>query len=310
MRVVFFGTPDFAVPSMHALMDRHAIALVVTQPDRPAGRGMQLRRSPVASTAEASGIPVLAPQRAREPAVGERVAAAAPDIIVVVAYGQILPAEILAIPPHGAINVHASLLPRWRGASPIAAAIRAGDELTGVSIMQMEEGLDSGPVILQRRIEINEGETARQLSERLAHLGAEALLEGLQQIEAGTANSQPQDESQVTIAARVKKQDGDLDWTQSRRQIERSLRAYDPWPGVRLPLGGERIRVLRVRELPNWYVDSTTARPAGDLLEINDEGITLMAGDGPLLVQEVQPAGKRPMSATEFARGRRDLVTG
>jgi len=308
VRVVFFGTPEFAVPSLGALIDNHEIVLVVSQPDRPAGRGMRLRRSPVAQLAASARIPLLLPQRVRDPEVLQAVKAAAPNIVVVAAYGQILPPGLLQVAPQGAINVHASLLPRWRGAAPVAAAILAGDDKTGVSIMQMEEGLDTGAVLLQRDVAIEDGETASHLSDRLARVGAAVLLEALERIESGRATAERQDDNAATSAPRVRKQNGDLEWSEPGMLIERALRAFDPWPGVRLPLAGDRIRVLRGRRVPDGDGDDKTPWSVGDVIEINDEGIVVMAGDGPFLLQEVQPPGKRPMSAAEFSRGRRDLA--
>ena len=272
---------------------------------------MSLRRSPVAAAAEAAGVPLELPEKVRRPEVIERVRQAWPDVLVVAAFGQILPVELLEVAPHGGINVHASLLPRWRGASPIAAAILAGDAETGVSIMRMEAGLDTGPVLLQRRTAIRPGETTRELTERLGELGAVALLEGLARIEKGDAVFTPQAEEGITVAPLVRKQHGDLDWSRSAAEIERSVRAFDPWPGVRIPLVGEPVRLLRAQALPAWATGDGPAALPGDVLEVDREGIVVMAGDGPLRVEMVQAPGKRAMAAAEYARGRRDItVTG
>jgi methionyl-tRNA formyltransferase len=310
MRVAFMGTPDFAVPSLRALVRHHEVPLVISRPDRPAGRGLDLRRSPVAAAAEAAGIPLELPERVRQPEVIERVREVRPDVLVVAAFGQILPLELLQTAPHGGLNVHASLLPRWRGASPIAAAILAGDAETGVSIMRMEAGLDTGPVLVERRTPIRPGESSGELTERLGQLGAEALLEGLQKIESGEAVFTPQAEEGVTVAPLVRKQQGDLDWSRSAIEIERSVRAFDPWPGVRVPLAGEPVRVLRARALPAWATGDASGALAGDILEVDREGIVVMAGDGPVRVEMVHAPGKRAMSASEYARGRRDLTVG
>jgi methionyl-tRNA formyltransferase len=306
MRVVFFGTPDFAVPSLRALLDAHQPALVVTRPDRPAGRGMAMRRSPVAEAATAAGVPLVQPAGARGPELLEAVASAGADALVVAAYGRILPPELLAATPHGGINVHASLLPRWRGASPIAAAIAAGDDETGISIMAMEAGLDTGPVLLQRRMPIEAADTTATLTPRLADLGAAALLEGLAELESGRARFQPQPEEGVTEAPVIRKRDGDLTWDMPAADIDRRVRAYDPWPGVRLPIGSQTVRVLEGRALPAWTGDASAA--PGDVLSIGADGVELMAADRPFLVRSVQPPGKRAMAAPEYARGRRDLV--
>jgi methionyl-tRNA formyltransferase len=327
MRVVFLGTPDFAVPSLRALLPRHDVELVISQPDRPAGRGMELRRSPVAALADSAGVPVLTPARVRAPEVLERVGDLWPDVLVVAAYGQILPPALLEAAVLGGINVHASLLPRWRGASPIAAAILAGDRRTGVSIMRMEAGLDTGPVLLRREIEIAPGETTGGLTSRLAALGAEALLEGLDRLGSGLARFTPQPEEGVTQAGLIRKADGDWDWDHAAAEIERAIRAYDPWPGLRLPLAGERVRVVDGRPLPAWSVGvssgstpgekrpaaggsaaGSASPPPGTVLESGREGIAVMARDQPFLLTSVQPPGKRPMAAADYARGRRGLL--
>ena len=311
MRVVFFGTPRFAVPSLEALLSRHEVPLVVSQPDRPAGRGLELRPSAVALRGEAAGISVLKPERARDAEVAAAVDAATPDVVVVAAYGQILPRALLEVAPQGAINVHASLLPRWRGASPITAAILAGDPETGISIMRMDEGLDTGPVLLQRSMRIEDREDVEALTARLAHLGAEALLEGLDGVAAGTARARSQPADGVTYAGLVKKSDGRLEWTLPAHEIERALRAYRPWPGVRLPLGGEQVQVLEGGPVPAWWVDPQRgARPPGSVVDVTPEGIVVVTSSTPFLIQRLKPDGKREMSSIEYARGRRDLLAG
>ncbi len=309
MRVVFMGTPEFAMPSLRALLDRHDVALVVSRPDRPAGRGLSLRRSPVAELAEAASVELVLPTSLRDPRAVARIRAAGPDAVVVAAYGRLLPPTLLEVALHGGINVHASLLPRWRGASPIAAAILAGDQQTGVSIMRMEAGLDTGPVLLQRRTPVGRSETTGELTARLAELGAEALIEGLDLIERGDAVFTPQPEESVTLAPPVRKSDGDLQWDMSAAEIERAVRAYNPWPGVRLPLAGEPVKMLQARILPAWTADEPGRTP-GEVVEVGSVGITVMAADGPLLLEVLQAPGKKAMPAAEYARGRRDLGTG
>jgi methionyl-tRNA formyltransferase len=309
MRVVFMGTPEFAVPSLRALLLGHDVRLVISRPDRRAGRGMSLRRSPVAAAAEAAGVDLEVPENARSPGVAERVRQAQPEVLVVAAYGRILPPELLALAPHGGLNVHASLLPRWRGASPIAAAILAGDTESGVSIMRMEAGLDTGPVLLQRRTPIKVDETAGQLTARLADLGAEALTQGLVRLARGDAVFTPQSGDGVTTAPPVRKEDGDLAWARDAAYIERAVRAFDPWPGVRLEVAGEPVRVLRAQALPDWAAgDGGT--PPGTILEMDRQGILVMAGDRPLRLEAVQAPGKRAMPAADYARGRPDLRGG
>jgi methionyl-tRNA formyltransferase len=309
MRVVFMGTPEFAVPSLRALLDGHDVRLVISRPDRPAGRGMSLRRSPVAAVAEAAGVNLELPDNPRLPEVVERVRQAQPEVLVVAAYGRILPPELLDVAPNGGLNVHASLLPRWRGASPVAAAILAGDAESGVSIMRMEAGLDTGPVLLLRHTPIREGETAGELTARLAELGADALSQGLVRLAEGDAVFTPQSSDGVTVARPVRKEDGDLDWARDAAYIERAVRAFDPWPGVRLAVAGEPVRVLRARALPTWAAGDGR-RPPGTILETDRQGILVMAGDRPLLLETVQAPGKRAMPAVDYARGRRDLRGG
>ncbi|MGI8609214.1 MAG: methionyl-tRNA formyltransferase [Candidatus Dormibacteria bacterium] len=315
-RAVFFGTPAFAVPSLEALLAHHDVPLVVTQPDRPAGRGLELRPSPVAQRAAAAGIPVIKPVRARDPELVARVDAARADVVVVTAYGQILPKSLLDVAPHGAINVHASLLPRWRGASPITAAVLAGDQVTGISIMRMDEGLDTGPVIVQKINNILDRDDAVSVGERLSALGGQALIEALDQVAAGTATFRPQDDGEMTYAPLVKKSDGDLEWTLRALEIERAMRAYRPWPGVRLPIGGARVEVMAGGPVPDWWFteqgEQPRDEPPGAVLEVMDKadasGIVVQTSSGPFLVQRLKPPGKREMSAVEYARGRRDLV--
>jgi methionyl-tRNA formyltransferase len=316
LRAVFFGTPAFAVPSLDALLGHHEVPLVVTQPDRPAGRGLDVRASAVGARAAAAGASVLKPEKARDPELVARIDAVKPDVVVVAAYGKILPPALLDVAPNGAINVHASLLPRWRGASPITAAILAGDPTTGVSIMRMDEGLDTGPVLLQKFTNVFERDDAVTLGDRLSILGAEALLEALDDIARGTAAPHPQDDGEATYAPLVKKADGDLEWTLRGAEIERALRAYRPWPGVRLPLGGGPVEVVAGGPVPDWWFgeagDEASDAPPGTVLQLLDgsdaEGIVVQTSSGPFLVQRLKPPGKREMSALEYARGRRDLV--
>jgi methionyl-tRNA formyltransferase len=314
LRAVFFGTPQFAVPSLEVLLAEHEVSLVVTQPDRPAGRGLEVRLSAVAARAREAGIEVIKPVLARDPEVIARVDAARPDLVVVTAYGQILPRALLELAPHGAVNVHASLLPRWRGASPVTAAILAGDPVTGVSIMKMDEGLDTGPVMIEQSTPISDEDDAVRLGQRLARLGATSLAQALRQIEARSASLTPQDERGMTYAPLVKKSDGDLEWTLPAIEIERALRAYRPWPGVRLPLGKARVEVTAGGPVPEWWFtragEDAHDLPPGSLLQVIDQGMVIETSSGPFLVQRLKPPGKHEMSAVEYARGRRDLVAG
>lgn len=306
MRLVFFGTPGFAAPSLAALLDAHDVALVVTQPDRPAGRGLELQPSPVAVLADSRGAPVAKPASVRDGELAGRVAAIGAEALVVAAYGRILPLELLQAAPLGGINVHASLLPRWRGASPVAAALLAGDERTGVSIMRMEEGLDTGPVYLRREVVARPSDTTGTLTAELAEVGARALLEALPLISAGAAPT-PQ-RGEPTYAGLVRKSDGDLGWDHPAEHLERAIRAYDPWPGVRVRIGEEQVRLLQGRPLPAWTMDAAAGSVPGSVLAVERDGITVMAADRPFLVQRLQPPGKRPMAAVDYARGRRAVA--
>ncbi len=309
MRIVFMGTPEFAVPSLRALLDHHDVALVVSQPDRPAGRGMSLRRSPAAEVAQGAGVDLEQPTSIRGADMLARIRAARPDVLVVAAYGRILPAALLEVAPLGAINVHASLLPRWRGASPVAAAILAGDNQTGVSIMRMDEGLDTGPVLLQRAAPIEPSATTGELTRSLSLLGAESLNDALESLGAGAAVFTPQDQlaGEPTVSPLVRKSDGDLEWSTPASRLERAVRAYDPWPGVRLPLDGATVRVLKARALPTWTAAGSDTLP-GVVLEVGPAGVTVQTADAPLLLEVVQAPGKRAMPAAEYARGRRGVV--
>ena len=243
-RIVFAGTAQFAVPSLRVLQAAgHEISLVVTQPDRPAGRGMKVAAPPVKVAAQEMGLPVYQPERIREPEALERIGAASPDLLVVVAYGQIIPRSVLSLPRLGAINVHASLLPRWRGAAPINRAILAGDWKTGVSIMKMDEQLDHGPVLAVRETPIAEGEDAATLTTRLAELGADLLVETLENFDSMTAVAQ--DHVQATVAPRLNKVEGELEWSMGAHEIDRRVRGLQPWPGVTLPTPRGRVKVLR-----------------------------------------------------------------
>jgi methionyl-tRNA formyltransferase len=301
MRIVFCGTADFAVPSLRALADAHEVVAVVTQPDRPGSRGRPARR-PAGEAAELLQLPVLRPQRIRAPESVDAILALHPDALVVAAYGQIIPQALLDGPRFGGINVHGSLLPRWRGAAPVAAAILAGDEQTGVSIMRMDAGLDTGPVYATRAIDIAPTDTTPLLAERLAEHGAGLLIEVLEAIAAGTAVATPQDESQATHAPRLTREDGAIEWDAvSAVDVDRRVRALQPWPGVTALFGGQRVRLLagRVRD-----GDAGGASP-GDVIATDGEEVDVAAATGVYRIGFVQPPGGRPMSAAAYLRGRR-----
>ncbi len=299
------GTPQFAVPTLHALLSHHEVVAVVTQPDAPAGRGRAVLPSPVKTLGLEHGAPVLQPESLKPPEVVDQLRAYAPDVIVVAAFGQILRRPVLELPPHGCVNVHASLLPRWRGASPISAAIAAGDEVTGVTIMQMDAGLDTGPILSQRSEAIRPDDTAGALGARLAELGAALLIETLPGYLAGLIQSQPQDETRATKCGLLKKEDGRIDWQRSAVEIERHVRAMSPWPSAFTRWEGRLLRVLRVAAR---RVDAQQAAlPPGGVF-VAGKALCVRCGDGAVELVEVQPEGKRPMSGEEFARGQRNLA--
>jgi methionyl-tRNA formyltransferase len=302
-RIVFLGTPAFAVPTLLALAREHQVAGVVTQPDRRAGRGRKLIASPVKEAAQTQGVPVYQPTSLRTPEARARLASWQPEVITVAAFGQILDASVLALPPHGCLNIHASLLPRYRGAAPIPAAILAGDAVTGVTIMQMDEGLDTGPILAQVECSINCGDTTSTLTAKLAELGAQLLIETLPGWLSGTVGAQPQDDSKATYCRTLKKEDGRLDWAQPAAYLSRQVRAFDPWPGTFTAWRGRRLKVLSARARP----EREGAGPTGRVVDL-DPGVGVMTGEGLLELLKVQPAGRQPMAATAFARGQRDLI--
>jgi methionyl-tRNA formyltransferase len=297
MKLVFAGTPDFAVPSLDALVQGgHEILAVYTQPDRPAGRGRQAQASPVKQYALAHELPIHQP----ESLVGEAeiLRALAPDAMIVVAYGQILSAAILEIPRHGCLNVHASLLPRWRGAAPIQRAIEAGDAQTGVTIMQMDVGLDTGAILLQRATPINKDDTGGSLHDRLAQLGAEALAEALGSLAAGSLEPRVQDEQSANYASKLKKQEGALDWTQSAELLARRVRAFNPWPVAYCQWNGKRLRVLEAHAEA-----SAQGLQAGSVVEAGTTGIHVATGNGILVLTRLQAEGGTVQDAAAFLNG-------
>ncbi len=297
-RIVFMGSPEFAVPTLRALVAQYPVVGVVTQPDRPAGRGRKLTPPPVKVVAQELGLPIMQPRRLKAPEAFEQLQAWAPDLIVVAAYGQILRPNVLQLPRYGCINVHASLLPRWRGASPIQHAILAGDQETGITIMIMDEGLDTGPILSQRAIPIAPDDTGATLSAKLAVLGAELLLETLPDYLSGALRPQPQPEDGVTYAPLLKKEDGRLDFTEPAEALARRVRAFDPWPGTFTEWQGAPLKVLRAEA-----VDAPSPGPGRRLVW---QGFPAVGtGQGVLVLREVQPAGKRPMSGDAFLRGAR-----
>jgi methionyl-tRNA formyltransferase len=295
LRIVFAGTPAFAVPTLEALLAAgHAVCAVYTQPDRPAGRGLRIRVSAVKE--RAAGLPIRQPRSLRDATVQQELAALQPDLLVVVAYGLLLPAAVLRVPRQGCVNVHASLLPRWRGAAPIPRALLAGDRASGVSIMQMDEGLDTGPLWGQAECPIPPGMTAGELHDRLAVLGAATLLRLLPDIAAGRLSPQPQNPALATYASKLDKAEARLDWSKPSLWLERQVLAFNPWPVTWTRLGEQILRVWRARALP----DVRVTEPAGTVLWEDHAGIGVATGEGVLSLLEVQLPGKRPLAAADF----------
>lgn len=296
MRIIFAGTPDFAAETLKALLNsEHEICAVYTQPDRPAGRGRKLTPSPVKQLAQEHNIPVEQPLNFKSEDSVAALAAYEADLMVVVAYGLLLPQNVLDTPKLGCINVHASLLPRWRGAAPIQRAILAGDKETGVGIMKMEAGLDTGPVLLEARCLINNTDTAQILHDRLAKLGANALLESLIDIEAKLANAKPQDDSQTTYASKLDKKEAAIDWQQPAEQILRQINAFNPWPVAQTSWRGDTMRIW-LAELSDI---SKTAEP-GTVIHVSKQGIDIATGNGALRITQLQVPGKRAMQVQDF----------
>jgi len=313
VRIVFFGSPEFALPSLNALVaSRHDVVAVVSQPDRPAGRGHAATPPPVKTAALAHGLPVLQSEKLSEPDSLATIQALSPDAFVVAAYGQILRQRLLDVPPRGTLNVHASLLPRWRGASPIAAAILAGDEATGVTLMQMVRALDAGPLLARVELPISPHDTTGMLEPRLAQAGAALLVENLEAWLAGELPATPQDESAVTYAPQLKRTDALLDWSLPAVDLWRLVRAYHPWPVAYTRWRGEELRIHAA-----WPLNLDSGEPPGTVLPPShlppeageqDETFAVQTGLGALAIRRLQRPGRREVSGGEFLRGQRDLI--
>ncbi len=301
MRVVFLGSPPFALPSLKALAAIYSVIAVVSQPDRPAGRGREPTAPATKVFASDAGIPVFQPERLRGPDAINRIADLEPDMLVVAAYGQILPQALLDIPENGSLNVHASLLPRWRGAAPIQAAIRHGDEKTGITIMQMDAGLDTGPILSQKSIKIAADETGGSLTERLSQIGADLLVETIAQLLSGVIAPEPQDESLATHAPMLKKSDGELDLEATAELLARQIRAFDPWPGSFIMWGDRR---LAVKSAHTAVLNGT----ATGKVTVVENVPAVATREGVLVLDLIQPAGKREMSGEAFVRGAPDFI--
>jgi len=295
LRILFAGTPDFSVPPLRALLkSAHQVVGVYTQPDRPAGRGRKLTPSPVKEVALQAGIPVEQPLNFKDPADVAHLAAYRADLMVVVAYGLLLPESVLNAPRLGCINIHASILPRWRGAAPIQRAVLAGDRTSGVSIMQMEKGLDTGPVYLVEEVELAEDETGGSLHDRLSVVGADALIKALPGIVDGTLAAQPQDDSQSNYAKKLDKAEAWIDWARPARDIERQVRAFNPWPVAQTHFEDANMRIWE-----GYAIKGEGAAP-GTVMAAGREGIDVATGDGLLRITRLQMPGKRAMDAQDF----------
>jgi methionyl-tRNA formyltransferase len=309
MRIVFIGTGEIGVPTLEALLkSEHDVIGVVTQPDKPAGREQRIEPPPIkkvvtsgapnaspARTGRALALPILQPLRIKDQQAIEDIGVLKPDVIVVMAYGQILPRDVLEIPKIACLNLHASLLPRWRGAAPIQAAIAGGDPETGITVMHMDEGLDTGDILLQRTIDIRSNDTGGSLHERLAQIAPDALLHSLRLFADGSAPRIPQDNSLATYAPKLKREDGRIDWSEPADAIERKIRAFNPWPGAFTKFDGPNLKIF------SSSIVDLSGKP-GEILESRKEFI-IAAGERALSVSEVQLEGKRRMSASEFLRG-------
>jgi len=298
------GTPEFAIPTLEGLLREYAVVGVVTQPDRRAGRGRHMTMSPVKELAMAEGVPVFQPETFRREEAVAQLRDWEPDVIVVAAYGQILPQAVLDVPPFGVLNVHASLLPRWRGASPVEGAIMAGDDVTGVTIMKLDAGMDTGPTLAKREIKIKPNETAGELEDRLADLGADLLMEVLPAYLAGDLEPVPQPEEGVTLTRPLRKKQARIDWDRAVEDVHNQVRAFAPEPGAYTFWDGRRLKIFRTKVIES---DEVPEDEPGTVVMCEGQP-AVMTGDGCLALLRIQMAGKRPMDASAFVRGRRNFV--
>ena len=305
MRIVFIGTGEIGVPTLEALLkSEHDVVGVVTQPDKPVGRTQQIEPPPIKKVligrGRPPGAPILQPPRIKDPNTIEEIRAQTPDVIVVIAYGQILPRDVLEIPRIACLNLHASLLPRWRGAAPIQAAIAVGDQRTGITVMYMDEGLDTGDILLQRKLDILSTDTGGSLHRCLAQIAPEALVESLRLLTAKSAPRIPQDKSQATYAPKLKRDDGKIDWSEPAEVIQRKIRAFNPWPGAFMKIDERNLKIFSAS------VVELSGKP-GEILRSEKE-LVVGAGSDALALKEVQLEGKKSMTAQEFLRGHASLV--
>lgn len=298
MKIIFAGTPSFAAQSLEAILaQNYNVVAVLTQPDRPAGRGMQLTASPVKQLAVQHGITVLQPQTLKSEEVQNQLASFQADVMVVAAYGLILPRAVLQLPRYGCLNIHASLLPKWRGAAPIQRAILAGDNVTGVTIMQMDEGLDTGNMLLKQSCLIDSKDTAETLLEKLTSIGAESIIETLKELPRNNLSATAQDSTQATYAAKLSKSEAAIDWSQSARQLERCVRGYNPFP-----VANTKIRDTQIKIWQATAYGETREKP-GTVVEIGREGILVACGTGTLRLEVLQRPNGKPMPANQFLQG-------
>jgi methionyl-tRNA formyltransferase len=298
LRIAFAGTPHFALPALRALLESpHRVVGVLTQPDRPAGRGRELRASPVKLLAAGHGLPLAQPATLKTEEGRAALVSWQPDLLVVVAYGLLLPKAVLQLPRPGCLNIHGSLLPRWRGAAPIHRALLAGDARTGVTIMQLDEGLDTGPTLLERSRAIGPHETSGDLHDALAELGAQALIAAIEGLSSGALRPHPQPAEGVTYAAKIEKSEAHLDWNLSAVELDRRIRAFNPWPVAETAFAGETLRIWRAA-----VADPASAgSPPGTLLGMDAAGLRVACGQGVLSISELQRAGRKPVPARDFA---------
>ena len=295
------GSPEFAVPCLRALTERHEVALVVSQPDKPAGRGGQVAAPAVKAAAQELGLAVVQPRSARTGELREALVATGAELAVVVAYGKILPKAVLEALPRGCINVHASILPRYRGAAPVQWAVIHGEAETGVAIMQLDEGMDTGPVLLERRVAIAPEETSGELLARLAPIGAAALLDAIDGLIAGTVQPVPQDHARATHAPMLTKADGAIDFAQPARAVAARIRGVDPWPGAHAALRGQTVKLFRARA---EEAGAGAAYGPGTVISVDAEGVRIACGEGAVVIRELQAPGRKRLSAAQFAAGR------
>lgn len=304
MRLVFAGTPDFAATALKALLaTRHKVVGVYSQPDRPAGRGRKLTPGPVKQVAMEAGIPVFQPQSLKTTEAQEELRALDADVMIVAAYGLILPQAVLDIPRHGCLNIHASLLPRWRGAAPIQRAIAAGDRETGITIMQMDAGLDTGAMLLKAITPITEDDTGGSLHDRLADMGGDAIVKALEHLEKGELRGEAQDDARACYASKLSKEEGHIDWTQDAPAIDRLVRAFNPWPGTYTDLDNLRIRIHQADIL-----DDTSDKHPGTVIRRSREGIDVACGLESLRITRLQLSGSRPQSANDLINGGKEIL--